>query len=538
MSTDLREQIRQFASQVEAGQPPVTLDEIRLRIDLGHETEPLIGHLAPSRSLPMRRRRWVAVLAAVAVIVLFGALALMLPGDEPAPPADTVPQLPEGASFEYVTSAVPDGFDVQRVGTLPSGLVYLREVEGTWVPSDGGIFIDAPFESRFGPPVDVEEHFGKILDAVSGSTRVELDGRPAVVFESIFEQWSTPLIWILGSDGHGGIFEMGTTGLSREEAVAVAAGVRRVSLAEYMDLGSEITWDLSFGVFTDGADYEVPDLVTELATAVDVAVGIETLIPRLAYADQGETVVTTETGEVVESDGEPVRSRSVDLFIEAPSDGVEEILRAYPHSELSPQLHEERVDAYVENLRGRILSEEPYVMQAAPGPEPQFDVSRLGAEFLIEPATSADVVPETIFEGLSTDIPTATEDRPLFVLGSVREPGSDRQDVVALVWFTENDVICEGASEGSGMGSGCGFEIQVRFGYFGGYSQEGGGDDRYHVPLDTSVVQIVTPSQDYWQRPIGGWVVLPYGDTVERPTRIVAFDAQGGELGTWDTQSG
>jgi hypothetical protein len=51
------------------------------------------------------------------------------------------------------------------------------------------------------------------------------------------------------------------------------------------------------------------------------------------------------------------------------------------------------------------------------------------------------------------------------------------------------------------------------------------------------VVQIVTPSQSYWQRPLGGYGVVPFGDTVDRPTSIVAYDAEHNELGSWNLGS-
>jgi hypothetical protein len=47
------------------------------------------------------------------------------------------------------------------------------------------------------------------------------------------------------------------------------------------------------------------------------------------------------------------------------------------------------------------------------------------------------------------------------------------------------------------------------------------------------VVQIVTVGGNYWQRPIAGKGVVPFGHTVGRPTAFVAFDATGREIGRW-----
>lgn len=53
------------------------------------------------------------------------------------------------------------------------------------------------------------------------------------------------------------------------------------------------------------------------------------------------------------------------------------------------------------------------------------------------------------------------------------------------------------------------------------------------MPLETSVLQILTDDGNYWQQPIAGCGLIPYGQTLERSPEIVALDEQGAELGRW-----
>jgi len=56
----------------------------------------------------------------------------------------------------------------------------------------------------------------------------------------------------------------------------------------------------------------------------------------------------------------------------------------------------------------------------------------------------------------------------------------------------------------------------------------------YSVPLDTSVVQFVAEGDEtWWQRPVGGFGVVAFGGIVGRPSMIIAYDADGNEIGRW-----
>jgi len=320
--------------------------------------------------------------------------------------------------------------------------------------------------------------------------------------------------------------------------LTVAGGVEPISLQEQQDMASQVDWDIQFTELTEASSYEVPALIDEVSTGYRVAYGLDVLYSRLANAIDAETVITSESGELVDSDGEPIRPSMVNVFIEASSDGVEAILHEYPHSELSLEQHEARVEWYIDQVSGPMLSENPYVVQAMVGPEPSFDVSGLGDELPMMPADDAEVVPDVLDGlGVSGDAVLATRARPVIVLGRTAEPGTERSELVLMVWFTNGGATCTGASDDTGMGVFCGFEILSRFGVEGTSSEETDegvfGDITYAVPLETSVVQIVTPGRDYWQRPIGGYGVVPYGNTVEAPTEIIAYDSGGKEIGSW-----
>ncbi len=546
MSTDLKIQIREYAARVESGQTPVTVDEVRLLIEERDGTDPVVGW-RPSRRRTSMRRPWSALVAAVVLLLLFGALALLLPPGEPVPPADSLPPPLEQSGY-YTTSAVPEGFVLQDVQAFGWGaFVYLHMSDGSWIPTDGGFAVHGIRGRPFAVPEDPDDYLDATLEAVPGSTEVDISGRRGILHEIEFRQddLTAPLTWVLGADDRGGVFEVVAVGMSREAVVAVAEGVRRVSLDEFVTLGEELTWDVRVGVNHNGFGYSPPSRVTDLADDVDVAVGVDLLFSRLAMAGEESTVITTDDGEIVETLGQAIRSTSAALYLRGvPPDDEDAVFAAYPwSSELSPARRGARIDRYVEQLAGgEVLSEEPYVIQAPPGPEPRFDVSGLGEELPLVPATSPEVVPESLFEGavgiVGLDTAPATPDRPVVVLGTVSQPGSQRTpETTVMIWFTESGFTCEGTASGDGQGSSCGSEVLRSFGQTGeSYSSEGIGEISYTVPLETAVVQIVTELQTFWQRPVAGYGLVPYGDTVERPTELVAYDVDGAEIGRWDVE--
>lgn len=552
MSTDLKRQIREYAALVDDGQEPVTIEEVRLRLDRRDETEPVVG-LRPSveRRLPVRRP-WPAVVAAVVILVIFGVFVFVSPWDDP-PPADTLPDPMDRETGYYVPSDVPDGFVLQDVEVRQfiggSSLTYLRGDDTFWRPDDGGFRIAEPFGSPLGLPEDSEEYLSEIVAANPGSSEVEVGGRPGVIHESEYVDGpvNTSLVSLVVVDDQGGVYQITASGMSREDVLSVAEGVGRVSLEEYVDLGFELDWDLMVSDFHEGYDYGVPQQIEDLATDVDVVLGMD-VFRRSRFArsgSEGTTVITTEDGSVVESEEGPRVSRSVNLYIEAGDFDVRTVTSRledrFPAPTFSPQVIETLTDQYIQEVRGgAVLAEDPYVIQAPTGPEPQFDPSDLGEELPLEPARSPDVIPESLFWGRLASVPVANEERPVVVIGTVSQPGSDAEPVTMLLWFTEVPGVNNGLATDESIGSGGGSYPLDRYGIGArGYTETEGSPDvigemAYSVPLETSVVQILTGSNSYWQRPAGGYGAVSWGDTINEPTTFIALDAEGAQIGEWE----
>lgn len=548
MSTDLKTQIQHLASHAEADQRPVTVEEVRMRLQEQDDTEPVLRPAPLEGGSALTRGAWPAVIAAAVVLIIFGVFAWVFPADD-VPPADSVPPPFESDQGYYTTSAVPDGFVVQDAWIRSeSYLLYLREFDERWLPIDGGFAIHGIVGRPAYLSEDPNEYLSETRAAVPGSIDIEVAGQAGVLFETEFSQdgLTAPLVWLLAIDDQGGVFEIVAVGMNRDQVLSVAEGVHRVSVEESLRLESELAWDVRIGTVIAGFSYSPPKRVTDLADDVDVALGVDLLSSRLAHAGGESTVVTTQDGEVVESFGQAITANSAALYLHVSEGGADAVLSAYPgFADLSPRQRDERVDRYLDQIKGgEVLSEDPYVIQAMRGPEPRFDTSQLGAELPLASATSASVVPQQMFTGTFGDEPpAATEERPVIVMGTARQPDSDLPPVTVLVWFSQTGATCQGTATSQLMGSrGCGFEILRHLGVTGGFTEESSqgvsGEVVYTVSLETSVVQIVTESgARYWQQPSGGYGVVPWGDTVDQPTKLVGLDADGNEIGAWPVAS-
>jgi hypothetical protein len=538
MSTDLRDQIRRYAEHVEDGQTTIAMTELRSR--LGGD-EVLVGFEPWSRRPWAPRHTWAAVAAAVVVVALFGIVAWLAPGREGAPPvATTVPvDVPETSEpLYFVPSEVPEGYalrDLWPFGNARS--LYLAETGDTWLPTDGGFSVSDPAGVTL--DLDRETFVDEVLASTPGAEAVTVAGGPGVVLETVFDQAGirAPLIWVLGFDSVGHVFEVSAVGMTRERVLEVADGVHRLSVEGSIALATAIPWDVRVDMAAEGFSVEMPSNITEAATSVQVAFGADLLWPRLFNASQGMTVVTTEDGEVVDSEGQTLVSNTADLYLRVPEERIDNLLIAYPGvAELSPNNSLRRVDRYLGEVVGRVISESsPTVLQAKPGPAPGFDTSSLGVEIPLNAATSVDDIPPFILENGPADAALGPAGRPILVIGTARQPDSASDtSVTAVMWYTGTGVVCEGSGTTGSMGSGCGSVLRGMLG-FGGAST--GGDANhivYTVTLDTSVVQILTDTGSYWQRPNGGYGVIPFGDTVAVPRTLVGFDADGAEIGRWE----
>jgi hypothetical protein len=537
MSVDLQSRIREYATWVEGRQEPVTLDEIMRRSD---DTIPL--------ALPRESREravrgpWPALVAAAVVLVIFGVFMWVFPTDESVPPADSVPPPWEQETVYYTTSAVPDGFVLQDVWTIGGSSVwYLAEFDDEWLPTDGGFAIHGIEGHPLGVPPDPNGYLDATIAAVPGSTEIDIDGRRAIIFETMLEQGevSVPLTWILSFDDEGGVFEVATTGMSRTAALSVIEGVSRQSADEFHALSLGLSWDVKVGTGHDDFVYSTPQRITDLADDVEVALGMDLLYPRLSGAGQEGTVITTQDGEVVETFAQAIQSSSSTHYLDLGDRDIDQALVAYPAAEVSPARREVEFDAYIDAVAGgEVLSEDPYVIQAAAAPEPVFDVGSLGQELPLEPVESFEVVPDVGGLGFLGQV-LGTEQRPVIVIGSANRSQLDLSPIILMRWFTDTGSTCEGASSGEGMGTGCGSRPPLaQLGVTSASSLEGDdgfayGEITYNVPLETSVVQAIAGSETFWQRPIGGSGLFFYGGSIPKASTIIAYDADGNEIGRW-----
>ncbi|MFP4553061.1 MAG: hypothetical protein ACLFRT_04315 [Actinomycetota bacterium] len=545
--TDLKTQIREYAAVVEREQEQITVEEVSLRCERRDGTDPVVG-LSPSIERRFSvQRRWPALAAAVILLIIFGVFALVFPGDDP-PPADTLPDPMDRETGYYVPSEVPEGFVLQDMSASEFNreLVYLRETSGEWLPGDGGFHVGDPFMSPAGSPEDLESYLTDIVESNPGAARVEVGGRQGVIHEAEYADGpvATTLVSLVVVDDEGGVFEILALGMGRDEVLSIGEGVERVSDEEFLGLGPNLEWEFRMTDRHDGFAYEVPDEVEAQARGLEIALGLDVFVRSsiVRPVSNEAPVVTTEDGSIVEPEERSWSSSSVSLYLDVPDDEVLPVFEALRDEPItvSPEVADEMTDRYVEEVRdGVVLSEDPYVIQAPRGPEPQFDTAALGEEMPLVPAESADVLPEMMFGGprpgpRSRSEPLATEDRPVIVIGTATHQPSGAEPLTAILWFGEWGGVNFSETRGSGYGSGGGnFPLQ-RFGIIGESrsSRFAVSDLSYSVPLETAVVQFIIDEGTFWQRPTAGYGVISQKYTEDpRPTSIIAYDAEGNQIG-------
>ena len=170
-------------------------------------------------------------------------------------------------------------------------------------------------------------------------------------------------------------------------------------------------------------------------------------------------------------------------------------------------------DLPFEVLEGEVfLSEDPPMVQGAPGPEPEFDTSSLGTEWPLAPMETIEITPYLVRP--------LVEDLKITIMGVTRDG-------------TEAAVVDGGGycvwAKGSGEGSCRNFaEEQTIVGHrgFDGIVSWG------PLPETTSVVVVEYGDTSLWQRPVGGFAVFDTELGESQEFTLTAMDVNGATIQT------
>jgi hypothetical protein len=176
-------------------------------------------------------------------------------------------------------------------------------------------------------------------------------------------------------------------------------------------------------------------------------------------------------------------------------------------------------------LSGTMIPDDLVVIQPALGPEPQFDTSILGREISLEPAAPGVTVVDRLLAG-----PDLEEDRlsipnePILYIGRIEEPfASD-----FLIWTDGMYGFCESLDD---YGTSC--ESPAELDPDNPIRHSGQPDlVVVFVPLDAAAVGLkLDNGEPMWQRPIGGWALLPGPFNETTRFTLTIYDEAGTVIG-------
>ncbi len=313
---------------------------------------------------------------------------------------------------------------------------------------------------------------------------------------------------------------------------------------------ANLDWDL-MATFPAPAD---PEAFIDQFDAIDGVRSVD-YYPNVAVFYEPPPV-TDATDDVVETTirgpeptGEEPLTAAVLVLLEDPEQ-VENVAHEIDQTfdpyqvEYSPDFQLMLADQYFERIAtgATRIGEDPLTYQAALGPEPKFDTSRMGTEVELAQATDSSVISQMFWDLTAT---------PIFEDEAVRDPESavyhigllDQTDTRLVVYRNVDGERCENElMPGGGAGGGCGDAFgRYRYGAMGYGGVEGETANlRVEVPPGTSVVAVtVDDGQPMWQRPTAGLALFPAQiedyDFVEFD--VAAYDTLGHVIGRWDELS-
>lgn len=298
-----------------------------------------------------------------------------------------------------------------------------------------------------------------------------------------------------------------------------------------------IDWDLALFV----ADGESPEqLRDELELRPEVA---EAQVASQAAVFPPVPIDETASVAPLTADGTPDRAPTPLVVVrlanaaEATAAGSAlEALDAVTIAVPSVAVAQDRLGRYFDGLAASAESfgGQPEVLQAQFGPAPQFDVAGLGEEVRLVPlgAPGAPSLPASYFSRGGGGEPDGRDDRyPVVHLGSVG-------GVHLVLDGTRDGDLCDSTVDPMGGGAaGCGpLPFTPRYG-LSGYST--GGDFStmtVRVPEAASVAAVSYRDVTAWQRPAAGYALFPLDGREPGPVEVVAYLADGTELGRWSSE--
>lgn len=544
MSMDLATQIRQYAQQVDADQEPLTVGEVMDR----YADRSSVRALPPQE--PDRRRFWVAAAVAAVVVLAFGLVAWLLRSENPYPAVDSFPApVIEQTESAYMAPAfVPEGFELVLADAEPglywmSNLMYRRQTgDSVWTPEDGAFSITTRAAGVSDLPGDpgtdelasaLDERLDQVLNLVPGAVELEVSGQRAILYETPLDEtgFAASQVSLLIDHGGGASTWIIAAGMTGDDVVAIAETLEQVPLADLRNMALTVSWTHLATFIEETVDYQVPETVEEASENYVVMRGVDLLqrSPLVSALQEPETPVTGVRGGAfgyVLTTAQPHLAPAAVYAALEQAEGISSV-------GISPDLVAHEIKTFYDQTRpGTVLAENPFIVQAPQPERPDFDTAPLGEEIPLIPVTDASVIPEVFLPPGVASSPhaLATSEYPMVVLGQPRTPdGTIHPTALVVSQFTSGE-ICPTEITDTSSSRICAFPT----GSYGALGFIGSNDNiPYHVPPNTSVVQIITQEASYWQQPIGGYGIIPNGTQIGRPTELAAFTTNGTEIARW-----
>ncbi len=289
-----------------------------------------------------------------------------------------------------------------------------------------------------------------------------------------------------------------------------------------------IDWDVALVLEPDASVDDVLAFVAERGDVLETQVAPrEAVFPPPPVDDSAVTAELTAPGVEAEVTQFVVLALAAGTDIEVVGPELESLAGVF---QAIPSVEHARVRLrdHFEELRAgaTVAGTDPEVVRPALGPAPAFDTSPLGEEIPL--VTSAPVPPAFFGWAVGEDGSGRDPALPVVHVGSV-------DDVHLLLYGSLNGDRCDATIRITGAGgAGCGpVEFTPRYGSQGLASDGRSGVITVRVPRETAAVAVTMRAGAMWQRPAAGWALFPFTGSDPGQVEVVAYAADGSELGRW-----